>query len=402
MTKYRYSALDPSGATVAGVESAASVRAVHAVLIARGLQPTMVRPKTSMARVEIIKRRVPPVSLADFSRQMAVLLKAGVPILESLDIVAEQTPSALMESVIQQVIASLHAGDTFAEAVAAHPEAFPNFYVGVLTSAELTGNLDAVMLQLAAYIGRDQRARRKISAALVYPAIVAVMGLATIVVLAGFVLPRFVVFFQSLNAKLPLPTRMLMAFSAWATHWWPTLTVIAACCGVGYLLANKTRKGRAVLDRTLLRVPIVGEIMQMAILERTCRILGSLLAAGIDLPRALTVTAESANNYLYRKALGAARAEVMEGQQLAESIQRTGLFPGTAQQMFRVGEETGTLDHQLTTAAEYYAEELDIKITRATALFEPAMIVAVGVVVGFVAVALISAMYGIYNQVGPR
>jgi len=146
-------------------------------------------------------------------------------------------------------------------------------------------------------------------------------------------------------------------------------------------------------------MPVVGDLTQVAILERICRILSSLLRAGVDLPRSMAVTAESANNIIYRRALETIRVEMMEGQGLAGPIARTGLFPGAAQQMFRVGEETGTLDQQLEVAAEYYARELETKVDRATALFEPAIIIFMGVIVGFVAVALISAMYGIYSQV---
>jgi type IV pilus assembly protein PilC len=168
---------------------------------------------------------------------------------------------------------------------------------------------------------------------------------------------------------------------------------------VGYIAMRRSDRGRAQLDGLLLKLPVVGELTQTAILERVCRILSSMLKAGVDLPRSMAVTADSANNAVYHKALEGVREAMMEGQGLAGPIARTGLFPGAARQMFRVGEETGTLDQQLDVAAEYYNRELETKLERATALFEPAIIIFMGVVVGFVAVALISAMYGIYNQV---
>jgi type IV pilus assembly protein PilC len=168
---------------------------------------------------------------------------------------------------------------------------------------------------------------------------------------------------------------------------------------VGYVMMRRSETGRKRLDAALLKLPVVGDLTQTAILERVCRILSSLLVAGVDLPRSMSVTAESANNTIYRRALEKIRVDMMEGQGLAGPIARTGLFPGAAQQMFRVGEETGTLDQQLEVAAEYYGRELETKVDRATALFEPAIIIFMGVIVGFVAVALISAMYGIYSQV---
>jgi type IV pilus assembly protein PilC len=168
---------------------------------------------------------------------------------------------------------------------------------------------------------------------------------------------------------------------------------------VGFVSMRRSPGGRARMDAVMLRLPVVGDLTQTAILERTCRILSSMLKAGVDLPRSMQVTAESANNAVYHKALEEVREAMMEGQGLAGPIARSGLFPGAARQMFRVGEETGTLDQQLDVAAEYYNRELETKLDRATALFEPAIIIFMGVIVGFVAVALISAMYGIYNQV---
>ena len=284
-------------------------------------------------------------------------------------------------------------------AAAAHPEAFPNYYVGILESAELTGNLDKVLNQLADYIDRDTKARGKISAALIYPTVVACMSIVTVGILALFVLPRFVVFFKSFGAKLPLPTRMMMAFSGFVTHWWYAILALMVITIVGFVAMRRSEKGRARLDAVILKMPVIGDLTQTAILERVCRILSSLLVAGVDLPRSMAVTAESANNSIYRTALESIRVEMMEGQGLAAPIARSGLFPGAAQQMFRVGEETGTLDQQLEVAAEYYSRELETKVDRATALFEPAIIIFMGVIVGFVAVALISAMYGIYSQV---
>jgi type IV pilus assembly protein PilC len=208
-----------------------------------------------------------------------------------------------------------------------------------------------------------------------------------------------VTFFKSFHAKLPLPTRMMMTFSSFISHWWYVILAVFVVLVVTFIVMRRSEKGRSWLDSMVLKMPVVGDLTQVAILERICRILSSLLRAGVDLPRSMAVTAESANNIIYRRALETIRVEMMEGQGLAGPIARTGLFPGAAQQMFRVGEETGTLDQQLEVAAEYYARELETKVDRATALFEPAIIIFMGVIVGFVAVALISAMYGIYSQV---
>jgi len=399
LVKFSYKALDESGKQVSGTEMATSTGAAHVALLARGLQPTAVENKQSLMKFEITKKKVPRQDVMNFTRQLAVFMKAGVPIMEALEVIVEETQNKMLKLILSEMVDSLRAGDTFASAAAAHPEAFPTFYVGILESAELTGNLDAVLNQLADYIDRDQKARGKVTAALIYPAVVAAMSVVTVLVLAVFVMPRFEVFFKSLNAKLPLVTRMLLNTTSFmGTYWYAEIAVVVIVVG-GFMAMNRSPGGKARLDAIKLKLPVVGDLTETAIIERTCRVLASMLRAGVDLPRSMAVTAESANNAVYRNALEKIREAMMQGQGLAEPIAQSGLFPAAARQMFRVGEETGTLDQQLEVAAAYYGRELETKLERATALFEPAIIIFMGVVVGFVAVALISAMYGIYNQV---
>jgi type IV pilus assembly protein PilC len=399
LVKFSYKALDDTGKQVSGTEMATSTGAAHVALLARGLQPTSVESKQNLLKFEITKKKVPRQDVMNFTRQLAVFMKAGVPIMEALEVIVEETQNKMLKLILSEMVDSLRAGDTFAAAAAAHPEAFPTFYVGILESAELTGNLDAVLNQLADYIDRDQKARGKVTAALIYPAVVAAMSVVTVLVLAVFVMPRFEVFFKSLHAKLPLVTRMLLNTTSFmGTYWYAEIAVVVIVVG-GLMAMQRSPGGKARLDAVKLKLPVIGDLTETAIIERTCRVLASMLRAGVDLPRSMAVTAESANNAVYRNALEKIREAMMQGQGLAEPIAASGLFPAAARQMFRVGEETGTLDQQLEVAAAYYGRELETKLERATALFEPAIIIFMGVVVGFVAVALISAMYGIYNQV---
>jgi type IV pilus assembly protein PilC len=399
LNKYRYEAFDPSGARVKGIESAISSGAVHLGLLEKGFQPIEVTEKPNVLKFEITKKKVPRKDVMNFTRQLAVFIRSGIPIMEALEVIVEETQNKLLRGILLRMVDDLRSGDTFAAAASGHPEAFPTFFVGILESAEMTGNLDGVLNQLADYIDRDQKARSRISAALVYPIVVSVMAVVTVVVLGAFVLPRFVVFFNSLHAKLPLATRLLLNASGFVSKWWYILFALLVAIIAGFISMRRSPKGRRVMDRVILKLPVVGDLTQTAILERVCRVLSSMLRAGVDLPRSMTITADSANNAVYREALYGIRDEMMEGQGLAGPIARTGLFPGAARQMFRVGEETGSLDQQLEVAASYYNRELETKLERATSLFEPAIIIIMGVVVGFIAVALISAMYGIYNQV---
>jgi type IV pilus assembly protein PilC len=305
----------------------------------------------------------------------------------------------MFKRALDEMVIDLREGATFAGAAAAHPEAFPPYYIAILRSAERTGELDVVLGQLATYIERDAEARSKITSALIYPAIVLAMSIITVGVLTGFVLPRFETLFTSLHARLPLPTRMLLDLSHGVSSNWYWIAGLAGFVLVSILVAWRSKGGKAVLDRVLLNLPIAGDLLRHVILERVCRILAAMIRAGVSLPEAMSVTANVTNNAVYRRGLGDVREGMLEGQGLIAPLGRTGLFPSAARQIFRVGEETGTLDDQLTTAAAYYERELDYKIKRFTSLFEPAVIIVMGVIVGFVAVALVSAMYGIYRQV---
>jgi type IV pilus assembly protein PilC len=399
MSRFRFSALNGTGVKVSGVELAVSSGAAHLALVERGFQPLEVSEKKSILKLEVTKKKVPRKEIMHFSRQLGVFMKAGIPIMEALEVIEDETTEKLMKKVLHEMIEDLRAGDTFAAAAASHPEAFPNFYVGILESAELTGNLDTVLNQLADYIERDVEARSTLTSAMIYPAVTLVMSIVVVIVLAVFVMPRFVVFFKSLNAKLPLPTRMLLGATSLFGRWWYVLIGGLIVLIIGFVLMRRSSHGRMILDGFILKLPVLGGLIQAAVLERICRVLSSMIRAGVDLPQAMAVTADASNNSVYRKGLGQIREEMMEGQGLAVPLARTGLFPGAARQMFRVGEETGTLDLQLETAALYYHRELEVRVKHFTSLFEPAVIIVMGVVVGFVAVALISAMYGIYSQV---
>lgn len=354
---------------------------------------------TSMLQFEITTKKVKRKDLMHFSRQLAVFVKAGIPLLDALDSIMEEMSSKTLRAIVSDVSADLRGGSTFSDALAKHEEALPGYYVGMVRTAELTGTLDDVLVKLSSYIERDVEARQKLVSALIYPAIIAVMAIVVVVVLTTYVLPRFVTFFKSLNAKLPLPTRILINVSSFIHDRWYIFAGIFVLVMAGILWMLATDSGKRFRDRAVLKLPVVGEVARYAILERFCRILSSMLAAGVTLPEAMRVSRDATHNTVFQQGLDTAQEGMLRGEGLAGPLASTGLFPAAARQMFRVGEHTGTLDQQLELAAEHYDRELDYKIKQFTALFEPAVIVFMGVVVGFVAIALVSAMYGIYHQV---
>jgi type IV pilus assembly protein PilC len=399
MPKFNYVAVGPDGAQVTGLEEADNVGALSRLLRDRNLSIQEANEKKSIMQFELTKKKVPRKDLMHFSRQLSAFLKAGVPILEAVETIREEMTNKLFKAALDDIAENVKAGASFAGAAKGHPEVFPAVYLGMLESAELTGNLDQVLDQLSEYLDRELEARRKVKSAMMYPAIVALMSVATVAILSVFVLPRFRDFFASLNAKLPLPTRMLLATSGFTTDHWYIFPILAlAAAGLG-LWSYRTDKGRAMRNRLVLSIPVVGDLVTHSILERFCRVLSSMARAGVPIPEALAVSTDGTNNVVWKDKLNAAREAMLRGEGLAQPIADTGLFPAAARQMFRVGEETGTLDVQLETAANYFERELDYKVTRFTNMFEPAVIIFMGVVVGFVAIALVSAMYGIFRQV---
>lgn len=376
-----------------------SEAAVTSDLLDSGLQRLHVKRRRRLSEIELTTKKVKPVALMHLSRQLATFVRAGVPLLDALHIVQDDISDKALRKVVLGISDALRRGETLTEATNAHAAVLPAFYLGVLRSAEVTGRLDAVLEQLSGYLERDLEAKRKIRSSLAYPAIILVMSLVTVVVLAAFVLPRFKTFFDSFNAKLPLATRMLLAVTDFIIEWGLVMAGSAVALGVTLAVFLRTNTGKRTRDRFLLRLPVIGDIVRFAVIERFCRLLGSMIQVGVPLPEAMTIAGEGVHNRIYERKLGEAREAMLRGEGLVEPITRTGLFPRSATLMMKVGEETGTLDQQLEVTARFFEQELGYKLKNLTTLFEPAVIIFMGFIVGFVAIALVSAMYGIYNQV---
>ncbi|CRK54998.1 Type IV fimbrial assembly protein PilC [Alloactinosynnema sp. L-07] len=399
MARFAYVATGPDGAATSGTYKADSREQAELALYERELRDIQVTEKKSFLKAELTAPRVKREEVMHLSRQLGAFIRAGLPLIEAVRTLGAEADNSSVRKMMHEVEDGLRRGEKLSDCFDRHPKIFPEFYRGILRSAELSGKLDSVLDRLAKYLERDLEAKRKIKSALIYPAMIAGMSIVTVVVLASFVLPRFKAFFSSLGADLPLPTRMLLAVTDFLTNWWWALLAgfgLVALIVVGIV---RTPRGRYARDKLFLALPVVGNTIQYALVERFSRILSSMVSAGVSLPEALRVATESLRNRVFVRALTQAGESLLEGEGLAKPIAATGLFPTTASQMIRVGEETGTLDTQLEVTAQYYEGELDYKLKKLTALFEPAVIVVMGLVVGFVAVALVSAMYGIFNQV---
>jgi type IV pilus assembly protein PilC len=397
MAQFKYLAVAEDGTKLKATTEAMSAEALRNELMSRQLEVKRISEKRSFNKIEITKQRVKRAEIMHFSRQIAAFVRAGIPIVDAIQTVREGTENDRFRDVLQDVAEQIQSGVPFSEALARHADVFPDYYIGILRSAEITGQLDVVLDQLSQYLERDLESRQKLKAAMTYPAIVLVMSVVTVLILVGFVLPRFTGFFKEFHAKLPLPTRMLLEFSDFTQQWWWAIVGGFALLFGSLYLFLRTERGKLMKDKLLLRMPLFGNVVQYAVIERFCRIISAMMKAGVPLPEAMQAAIEGANNKVYELALVKAREAMLEGEGLAGPITQTGLFPHAAIQMLRVGEDTGTLDAQLDSSANYYARELDYKLKKVTSLAEPAIIIFMGVVVGFVAVALVSAMYGVFS-----
>jgi type IV pilus assembly protein PilC len=397
MPKYRYDAMTLEGETADGVIEAESLTRARNMLLSRDLQLTKLEEKKSIGDFEITARRIKGPELMLISRQLGAFVRSGIPVLTAIEALLEEYPKGLMHQVLVDAADALRNGASFADAIALHSSAFPPYYVPMLRAAELTGGLDAVLTQLSRYVERDLEARRTIKSALTYPAVILLMSFGTVGVLVTFVLPKFASFFKSFGAKLPLPARILVGmanfFSATGIYLAAGFAVFATVA----VIFLRSPGGRIFRDRMFLRAPLIGEIVRLAVIERFCRVFGAMIHAGVPLPDAMRAAADSARNIVFVRALENAREEMLRGSGIAGPIRESGLFPRAAVQMMQVGEDTGSLDHQLETAGEYYEGELGHKVKQLTTLFEPAVIVFMGLIVGFVAIALVTAMYGIFK-----
>lgn len=356
----------------------------HQSLLAR-LFPTFFGGTGSISRSE----------LAMLSRQLATFLGAGIPITQALTVIATETRSATVRNVMRQVLEDLSEGLSVSESFAKYPKVFGVLYVNLVRAAELTGTLDRVLRQLDVYLTKQDALKKKISGALVYPILVLFMAFGSVGVLVTFVLPRYRVLFDELKADLPGTTKLLLAIANFTTTYRDAIVNVIVLTIAFLVLSQRFAAGRYVKDWLLLRIPIIKTVTRYAVISRFMRTLASMLAAGVPIARSFDVVADSVGNRVYRRRLRPVRDRLMAGEGFARPLAESRLFPPTVIQMVAVGEETGSLDKFLAETADFYDSELEYRLASALALLEPALMVVVGGIVGFVAVSLVSAIYSI-------
>jgi type IV pilus assembly protein PilC len=364
------------------------------------------RQRLSVIRVDeeekISKRRPGGIKNRDvivFTRQFATMINAGLPLVQSLDILSKQTENKTLSAVTRQVQRDVESGNTVADALRKHPKAFTDLYVNMVAAGEAGGILDTILLRLATFLEKNGNLVRRVKGAMIYPAVIMSVAGIAITVLLIFVIPVFQDMFASVGMGLPLPTRVVIGLSAFLRHyWWAVLGALTALA-VSLQRYYKTPAGKLVIDRTVLHLPVLGDVLRKSAVSRFTRTLGTLLSSGVSILDGLEITAKTAGNRVIQDAVMEARASIAGGETIAVPLARSAVFPPMVISMIAVGESTGGLDDMLTKIADFYDEEVDAAVSGLLALLEPVMIVFLGVVVGGMVVAMYLPIFDMMNAV---
>lgn len=337
--------------------------------------------------------------LAHFSKQFSVLIAAGVPLVQSLEIMEEQSQKERVKEMLAELRATVESGESFSEALEEHPEFFPPLFVHLVKAGETGGILDEVLEELSEYYKRRDKINKEVQGALYYPAALIVVALIVVMILLTFVLPTITDMLVGMGGELPLPTVVLIAVSDFFNnYWWAAFgLIILAGAGLGYYV--KTDSGKARKDRLILKLPVVGDLLRKIIISRFSNTLALLLQSGVNIINSLPVLENVVDNVVYREVLKEARARVREGNNLSVPLEKSEKFPPIVIQMIQVGEETGNLDEMLQRLSNYYDVEVENAIEGGISLIEPAIILFMAVIVGGIVASVILPLFSVYQQI---
>src|SRR5579859_1335567 len=334
-----------------------------------------------------------------FTRQFATMINSGLPLVQALDILAQQTENKALAEITRQVVYDVESGHTLADALRKHPKGFTDLYVNMVAAGEAGGILDTILLRLAQFLEKNDAIVRKVKGAMIYPAVIFSVAAIAVAVLLIFVIPTFQNMFASVNLQLPLPTRIVIGMSSILIHyWWLIIGVIG---GSIYAINRyyKTAAGKLQIDTMMLRAPVLGDLLRKSAVSRFTRTLGTLISSGVSILDGLEITARTAGNMVIHNAVMESRASIAGGDTIAAPLQKSKVFPRMVISMIAVGEQTGGLDEMLTKIADFYDDEVDAAVSALLSLLEPIMIVVLGVIVGGMVVAMYLPIFDMVNAV---
>jgi type IV pilus assembly protein PilC len=397
---YSYRGQGPGGKALKGVIVADSKGAVVAALRKQRIVATSIKERGRELKLPQLGGRVRLKELAIFTRQLSVMVDAGLPLVQCLEVLGSQQTNKFFQSVLFKVRADVEAGSTFTDALRQHPKVFNDLYTSLIQAGEVGGILDNILQRLAKYIEKSIKLRRAVRSAMIYPSAVISIAALVVAIILWKVIPTFAALFAGLGAQLPLPTRIVIQFSLFFARFFPFMIIAVILFAIAMSRYYQTPRGRRMIDGLLLRAPVLGQILRKIAVARFCRTLGTLTSSGVPILDGLNITAATAGNAIVEDAILATRKAVEEGKTLADPLRESEVFPPMVTQMIHVGEQTGELDTMLSKIADFYEDEVDAAVENLIALLEPVMILFLGVVIGGIVISMYLPLFDLIQKIG--
>jgi type IV pilus assembly protein PilC len=400
MANFVWKGRNRTGLIQEGVLAADSKDIALASLRRQNIVVTGIRERGKEISLTKVGRKVPPKTLAVFTRQFSVMIDAGLPLVQCLEILANQQEHKNFQKILLQVRQDVEAGSTLADAMRRHPKAFNSLFVNMVAAGEAGGILDTILQRLSVYIEKAVKLASQVKSALIYP--VAVIAIAAIVVAVILlkVIPTFAALFTSLGAELPFPTRMVILASNFLARYFIFIVIAIGALIFAFQRYYATYRGRRVVDGFVLKLPVLGMIMRKIAVARFCRTLATLTSSGVPILEALDITARTAGNAIIEDAIQEVRKSVEGGKTIVEPLRDSGIFPNMVVQMIGVGEQTGALDQMLNKIGDFYEDEVDAAVAGLVKLLEPVMIFILGTIIGGIVIAMYLPMFTLINKIG--
>lgn len=398
MKKFKYKAMKNDGTKTNGEYEANSREDVMEMITSNGYYPLKVEEVVESATINI-KRKIKVKEISIFCRQMYTMLDAGVPLINALNLMSTQVTNKHLVEIVKVLEEDVRKGEMLSNSMRKFPEAFPTLLTSMVESGEASGNLDEMFLRMSTHFEKENKINNKVKAAMIYPIILAIVGVAALAVVMVFVMPTFVSLFDSSGAELPFATRLLIGLSNFmANHFIIVLGILIAVI-VGIVIFSKTESGIYFFAKLKITFPLIKDLNRKMIVSRFTRTLSTLLASGVSLVESLPIVSAVLNNVIAEDEVLKIRERVVKGEGLSTPIEECELFPPMLSSMVRIGEESGALDDMLNKTADFYDEEVEQAIQTLTSMLEPIMIIVMGLVIGFMVIALMLPLYGTYDLV---
>lgn len=398
MPIFSYKGKTLAGTAVTGELKAKSRTQLERLLRSNKILVSSVTKKPSEIRLRI-GTGIKKVHISRFTRQFATMIGAGLPMVQCLEILSQQTDVAELRKVITDIKETVQGGTTLSEALSKHRKIFDDLYINMVDAGEVGGALDTILNRLASYKEKADALTRKVKGALVYPAVITVVAIGVVIVMLSVIVPVFVNMFAGLGAELPLPTRIVIGISKIIRGYFPVFTILLVLLVVGYKYFSRTPKGRLIFDKIKLRIPLIGDLIRKSAISRFSRTLGTLITSGVPILDALDITARTSGNQVIHDAIKKSVLSIAEGETITQPLRDSGVFPPMVVQMIGVGEKTGGLDEMLSKIGDFYDEEVDAAVSSLTSIIEPVIIVFMGIVIGGILIAMYLPMFEIVTKI---